>query len=961
MWIQKMSRKVMFLSLPVVASAFLFSCSGGGGGGEAPQINSSSVSGSVDTNGTSTASLPEGVTALVKIVSIDSKGNEIDSKVQTTTSGFFAINVNTSNNGGKLVITASANGYTEGTKTIDYNSPDELKELSIKLKIDPITQKIIPVSQINITSSNGKVLRVGFFRDSNGIMKAVSGDSDIKKASEGNRLVMELAIPVSKLAEGTQNIKVSYKDFKPSDPNDYENFPGEETNDGKELISIGFDWLEITDPETGKNPFVKAQEPSAQGISAQLAKVDLGEYYRLLRYVDCEQINKIRDTLGTLDEDTAKPGIQFTFYAFDWDVGAWVPAGQATFVDSDDSNLVKYYEIGENDDTVDTAWDYIIQNGCISDTPCDPANPTSTACVDVNGDGNMEDVSCSGNHVITDEINVCSEDNQGNYSPTYVVISVTNPELNWKNLDYVKPGTGIVECKITITDDKNNPISTNVQAYADSNECIEWTSGITAANTGEATLSTLKYCDPANGIIEYFDPINNMSVQYDSDNDGTPDSVTFCPPNDQNCTCEINITIEDINKCTVEGYIKDEDSNTGKSDVPVIVNNDTYTVYRWGYTDTNGKYSIKVPCGMELHLNADSTILDFNVNGNIEDDEVSDVQNIATLKDIKSPNNPPAGYAWLSAYSTKKGNSVVAYLYAWDFENDVPIKYKLKVLDSSNQEVLSNTGTVANNYGQISETIDTSSLSAGNYTIKFMIADSGYTGDISAASQQVVEITAGVLTVYEGNAAPVISYYYLNPSIVSHVSSTINVYGAAYDLDGDSLGTILVYVCYDENNNFVMSGDTGKGNELLNNNFTTWTIPSNTDIKRCELKWKVWDDQSTDFNNPIMQVRNVYIQNHSPIVSIWTDNQVVPGDTESVTIESNIIEPDDDDYTCTWIVNGTPTDETDCEEFTLDLENYSPPTEIEVELVVTDSYGNSGSSSLTIFFGQQGNLDINIQ
>ena len=958
MWIQKMSRNFVALSIPVIASAFLFSCSGGGGGGEeTPSVTSSSISGSVDTNGTSTASLPEGVTALVQVVSIDKKGKEIDSKVQTTTTGFFTLNVNTSQDGGKIVITASADGYTEGTKTIDYNAPEELNDLSVKLEVDPITQKIIPVSQINITSEGSKVIRVGFFKDKNGITKAVAGEYSIKKASENNKLIMELAIPVSKLSEGTENIKVSYKDFKPSNPNDYENFPGEETDKGDQLISVGFDWLEITDPQTGKNPFVSSQgQPSSQGISAQLAKVDLGEYYRLLRYVDCEQINKIKGLLGSLDEDTTKPGIQFTFYAFDWDVGAWVQAGQATFVDTNNSNLVKYYESGEDNDVVDTAWDYIIQNGCIDDTPCDPANPTSSACIDVDNDGNVEDVSCSGNHVITDENNICAEETNGEFSDTYVVISVTNPELNWKNLDYIKPGTGKVECKVTIKDNSGNPIPTNVQAYADNNGCIEWTAGTISAQTGETTLSTLKYCDPANGIIEYFDPINNMSVQYDGDDDGIPDTVTFCPPNDQNCTCEVNITIKNINKCTIEGYIKDESSN-GKPNVLITINNGNYSIFRWGKTDNTGKYSIKVPCGIQLILHADSQISRFNVNGDIELDEVSDSNNVATLKDISVVNNPPDGYAWLSTYSTKKGNPVTAYLLAWDYENDLPIKYKLKVLDSSDQEVFSKTGTIANNYNQISETIDTTNLNAGTYKVEFILADSEYTGDISSASTKITEIIAGNLIVYEGNAAPVISYFYINPFVVSHVNSTVNIYGSAYDLDGDNLASSLSHDCYDENNNLVIGGDLPtQSTELLNNNITTYTIPSDNTIARCELTWTVSDGQDSTTVK-----RNVYVQNNPPIVSIWTNNQVVPSETESVTINSNIIEPDGDSYTCSWLVNGVPTGETDCDSFELDLESYTPPTEIEVELIVTDVYGNSGSSVLTIFYGKQTDLNISIQ
>ncbi len=969
MQISKLFPKSMFLAIS--ASVFLFSCSGGGGGGGGGegQISSSSLSGTVETNGTSTSSsLPEGVTALVKVTSLDKNGNQIDSKILTTTSGFFSLDVNTSNNGGKIVITASANGYTEGTKTIEFNSPQELNNLSIQLEIDPITQKIVPVSQINIASNGSKVIRVGFFKDKNGVMKAVAGESSIKKASLDNNLVMELSIPVSKLQEGTENIKVSYRDFKPSNPNDYENFPGEERDDGKELISVGFDWLEITDPKTGKNPFVKSEEPSGQGISAQLAKVDLGEYYRILRYVDCEQINKIKNSLGTLDEDPAKPGIQFTFYAFDWDTGAWVPAGQATFVDNGDGNIVRYYEVGENEDTVDTAWDYIIQNGCINDVPCNTNNPTSSACVDVDGDNSPEDVSCSGNHVITDENNICAI-TQNDYSPTYVVISVTNPQLNWKNLDYVKPATGVVECKVTIKDDSNNPIATYVQAYGDSNNCIEWTSGNTAASNGEVTLSSIKYCDPANGIIEYYDPINSTTVQYDGDNDGTPDTVTFCPPNDQNCTCEVNITITDINKCTVEGYVKDSDTGNGKADILVIAHDQSYSIYRWGMTDNTGKYSIKVPCSVSLQLEADSSQLEFNVNGNTELDETSDSQNIAVLKDISVTNNPPDGYGWLSTYATQKGNPITAFLYGWDYENDVPIKYKLKVLDSQNQEItgLSKTGQISQNYGQIAESIDTTNLTAGTYTVKFVLADSLYSGDISTASQNTTEVVAGVFTVYEGNALPVISYFYVIPSTVSHPGAKVTVYGSAYDLDGDPITSEVSYICFDKDNNYLMAGNPGAGDDLLEDGIADFELPDNSNIAYCLIKWRVSDCPSDEDGNnntdcgEIFQTRTVFIQNNSPIVSIWTSNQVVPEGTESVTINSNIIEPDGDDYTCSWLVNGTSTGETDCDSFTLDLENYTPPTEIDVKLIVTDEYGNTGNAILTIFYGKQADVNLTIQ
>lgn len=942
----------------LIFSALMYSCSSGGGGGEAPttptvQSVSAQIGGNVTTGNISSQSLPSDLKVLVKAVSINSKGDKIDSKVTEAQDGYFSVSLLLDNNGGKIILTASAEGFNDGTKTIEYTKPSDVETLNISIEIDPVKQTIVPVPSINIQSANsGKFIRVGFFKNKKGVTKTAVGDQIKTLAANGDQLILEMGIPVSKLQSNTSALKISYKDYQPSNPDDYDNFPGEQTSDGQELISFGFDWLDIRDANTGENPFI-----SSGSVSSQIARTDLGEYYRLLRYVDCEQLTKIKNALGTLDEDPDKPGIQFTFWAYDWDQGAWVTAGQGTFVNS---NSINYYVDGENEDTVDTAWDYIIQNGCVDTqgATVDCTNPDdpnyATACIDVNGDGTPENISCVDNNVIVDENNVCAQN-----TSTYVVVSVTNPALEWKNLDYIKPSTeGIpeVSCTITIQDDQGNPISTWVESNP-INDCMDWSEDSTSYETGQVTLTSVNYCandttKSPQANISYYDPINYMYTDYASN------PVTFGEG------CDITITITDINKCTVEGYIKDEETNLPKGDAYVWVHDNNWNVYRWGYTDDNGKYSIKVPCGMDLKLesyyNYDNPYT-FNVNGTVNGNETTDANNVAVLDDIIATNYPPYGYAWLSNYYVSQGSSITAYLYAWDYEGDTPISYKMKVIDPNNNVIYSTTGTINNNYDQIEETIDTAGLS-GTYSVEFIIADSGYQGDISTLSQQTTTVYAGDFEVYTGNSAPVISYFYAYPSTVSSAGQDVTLYGWAYDIDSTSLISTIDYACYDNADTTINSASgTVDATDLLNNGYQTFTIPDNSSIYYCDITWNVSDDTSTTTDTA-----RIYVVNNPPEVYIWTDSQVVPETETSATIYSYIYEPEGEGFTCEWIVDGNVVSSGDssnsgCDSYTLDLSGYTAPATINVQLCVTDNSGNKSCTSLNVLYGTLSDVQINIQ
>ncbi|WP_457624226.1 hypothetical protein [Persephonella sp.] len=924
---------VLIATLPMISG-----CSDGGSTVESTittQSLSSTITGSVSVTGVTAQSLPADLVVLVDIKSIDESGNEIDKKLVQAENGYFSGKIIVSPTGGKIVVTASADGFSEGTKTIEYSNPSDLLNLNISIPISPVSETVVNVPSIEIgansTQTNGNILKISFVKQGNKIEAINTTNENISALSSNNNLVMDLAIPITKLQADTPALKIAYQDFNPSNPDDYANFPGEATDDGNELISIGFDWLEITDATTGENPFKVEGE-----ISSQLAKDELGEYYRLLRYVDCVQIKKIKNAI-TLDENPDKEGVQLTFYAFNSDKGAWVKAGEATFVNSYNVN---YYEMGEDEYIVDTAWDYIIKNGCINDTPCDPNNPISTACVDVNNDGTYEDVSCEGNNVILSEADICE-----NINPAYVVVSVTNPELTWKNLDYIKPAVDEVECKITIKDSQNNPLSTEIYVYSDLNGCIGSVNGYSSASTGEFVAKTIKFCDPPNGVISYFNPVTSSLEDY---NNGQP--VEF----GQNC--EINITIENPNVCLVEGVIKDSETGQGLDNIFVSVYDYMYTVYRIGYTDNNGRYQITVPCGKSLILETYGTTYTFNVNGSIDINEIEDIDNKVVLKDIEIYNNPPSGYGELSTNLVLKGSSIKAYFYAWDYEEDLPMSYKLKVLNKSDYStVFETTGQVNTNYALTSVTIDTENLSAGDYSVIVYLVDSKYSGDINALSQSYTEISIGEFSVYEGNPPPVISYFYAYPSVVPYAGETIELYGAGYDIAGDSLTSTLTYECYDSANNLISNGSV-TADDLLNTGVLEFTLPNDPTIVNCNVTWELSDGVNTTQSNVSIRVHN-----NPPEVYLWTETPVVGEGTQSVTVDAYIYEPENENYTCKWYINGILQDTTTCDSITVNLDGYTPPVSIPVRIEVTDEAGNTGVSEISITYGTLSEVNINIQ
>ena len=915
------------LASAIFSVAMLISCGGGGGEGSSSpsyiqsQEYFSDINATVNpqtTTQTLTSQNLDGslrklqtvssVKFRLEVESLDGSGKIIEKKVLEVEPGKpKSIRIKLDENGGVINIIAKAEGYSEAAKSFKYNSPEEIKQISVDLTPKPVRVKIIDINQgISIQSNGKKYVRFAFIKDSSGMIKLSTDFAEISKASTNGQKILDVSIPLNKLQQNIQKLRVEYRDFQPSKPEDYRNFPGEETVDGEKLISFGFDFLRITD-QNGNDPFTGQD---SQNLSA--ARFE-GEYFRILRYVDCIQIQKMKDSGILIDEDEQKPGIQFTFWAFDWDEGGWVKAGQGIFVSKGD---VSYYDYGDNEADVDTVWDYIIKNGCINDTPCDPDNPSSSSCIDVNNDGIQEDVSCEGNSVIQDIDKICTE------GEGWVVVSVTNPSLEWKNLDYIVPGNQQVCCSLTVQNDSGNPVSGAYLYVNPIDNSIAWTEGITDGQ-GKVEICTVVY-DQNNpkGMLYVYNPYTWSYEEQEINFNSCPSSP---------------IEVRDPYKCSVQGKVVDESGNPLK-DIFIEVYSDDYLIYRWGYTDEQGNFSIPVVCGVDLTLRANDTSIPFSVNGSLDNNERSDNYEVVELNDIQLQNNPPLGYVYPWDYKVKVGESVRIDVCAWDWEGNYPITYQIK---SSLENTLSSPeGQI--DEGEGCETVEYSADNYGQENIEVIFIDSVGKGTTVSTSIEVSK---------ENTSPEAYIYGYI-------LDSNSYIYIYAYDEDGDDLTWNIDYTCNDKNNNQTEKGNIGSGEfeDGWGEEEITFN-PQNTDTKECKFTLSVTDSQGSSTTESL----TLQYVNNPPTVYLWADTGVyVTEGTQQVTVYANIHD-DDMNISCTWYVNGIEQEETSCESYTLDLSNAKAGNVYEVKLEVVDGFKNRVEKSINIIYGEQGNANIVIQ
>lgn len=465
------------------------------------------------------------------------------------------------------------------------------------------------------------------------------------------------------------------------------------------------------------------------------------------------------------------------------------------------------------------------------------------------------------NTTAKDPNNVCSGTNY-----EYARIEVTDPDFAWVNLDYPLSwlsGEATELCvNLQFKDQDNKTITKYINFdYADDDNVSSFSGGYGYAYNGEAKISVLaSSTDDTSMKLSLYNPFSYVYQTFNN----IPLSTT----------CDnYTITLDNPLQCQVQGVVTDNATGNPVSYQYIYAYNaSNFGYYGFGYTDTNGEYSIDVPCDTNVTLYYYSngyTTKSTKVDNSTNSDEVSDNGEIAVVNFTKE-NQKPYGYGYLSTYSPHSVNSShTVYFYAYDYEGDYPISYTLK-----ENGVSVATGTFSStdwNY----KSYTTTPTAAGNYQYSLELTDSA--GKTATASLGTVEVLPA------GNKPPVIATVFTSPTSTK-VGKNLFFYYSIYDPDNDPMTIEFV----------VNSGPCVTDNTSQ----PAYYVTSDT-AGTCNITMIVTDNNSKSDN---ATVTVTFTPNNPPVIYPYSYNQSARiGNT--INLSAYVYDPDGDSLTYTWADN----------------------------------------------------------
>ena len=329
-----MTKKLLFLFVPVLL--FIAGCSTGGGGDNTETVNI-------------TVTAVNGDGADVTILSYNSDGTKKRDEVSgTIQNNEFSTQAKLDKNGGYIVVNITKEGYVDWSKRRDFESPHDI---NINATLTPIqSQSIIPLNNdtITVSSTGKKVIKIALIRRSDG-RKIIAAGNQIRALNGIPEFSME--IPRAAIPSEVKALKVGLSSFDPE--KDAEKFPGDYVDEnGNRLISLGFNFVSIKD-ENG-NPVFRENNPSASQTTT----------YRITRWIGssvCDNLQGDFCTGGQNDPQICQSltqdelnGYNVPFYRYNDITGTWELLGVGTIDLNGDGQIDANDAIGSNFDAVQT-------------------------------------------------------------------------------------------------------------------------------------------------------------------------------------------------------------------------------------------------------------------------------------------------------------------------------------------------------------------------------------------------------------------------------------------------------------------------------------------------------------------------------------------------------------------------------------------------------------------------------
>jgi hypothetical protein len=667
------------------------------------------------------------------------------------TTGAFAQDVNLSDAGGYVIITATKPGYADFCKRVDYDKPSAL---NLRAELAKVT------TGTGTTNAATNSIDIGVVRNIATGAKSVYSGAALKSARKaaGSQVELEMKLNTVNLP-GTTSVIGQFETFNATDPTQAQYFPGAyrgtDTAAGKtgQLVSMAFDYINLTTNQ-GKDVFKEVKKLAKAGKIRKAADNPVQKVTRWVPDSSCENL--------FMQDGTPGNGV--------WDVPIWSVdpyAGDGTWLKIGDGVVVAY-------------------NGATG--AYDPVAVSDS----------------SSSAAIGDARSACKS------SGYYVEITVTNPLYleKWWNLDHIVLSTAAPK-EVCVTGklvDQNNKALSDVWLYMYDEDFNYDSSGIATLRSGEDGAQSFDYgygvTDSGNGTFTLKSSLFNNDADrtatisyYDSVNYAYKEQVVTLGESPNCGTATITVTRPAV--CTVNGTLSGASSS---GELITFYNGGTDYYYNYTNTNADGTFSAEVPCNRELELyvgyNWSSSAL-FSVNGVVGSFESTDTGSAAgssvTLTSIIKANAPPEIWGYLDTYYAPTGQSVSAAVYAWDYDGDYPISYSITYTGAAGKSIQVASGTILADGSNTATVALPTTLAAGSYNLNISATDSN--GNTSA------EYPLGSLLLYDatsGGFAPSI-WLYTDWNLINTTdlgTAQIPLYAYASDLDGAATLTYLWKVKY---------------------------------------------------------------------------------------------------------------------------------------------------------------------